>query len=151
MIFFHKNDLGSTLELSAKVFSQWTSTSYKIWVENSVFAIQHIENWKVLPKYFPTPVSKLILLHTVVVLNFTHQLKRHDWPRGGGAVKMPKNNLFKELIRNLLCTNLYVNINLQWHISELQLWLRTKQLIVNQLHLISTKIFTILRSKIVFI
>ena len=37
-------------------------------------------------------MTKLILLHTVVVLHFTHHIKRHDWSRGGGGndVKMRK-------------------------------------------------------------
>ena len=38
--------VGSTLDLSTKPFSPWTSTYWKIWAENSVFAIQHIENRK---------------------------------------------------------------------------------------------------------
>ena len=33
-----KKIVGSTLDL--KQFSHWTSTNWKIWVENSVFAIQ---------------------------------------------------------------------------------------------------------------
>ena len=50
-------------------------TIEKIGVENSVFAIQQIENRKrfteVLP---PTPVTKLILSHTAVVLHYTHHI-----------------------------------------------------------------------------
>ena len=38
--------VGSTLTYPQKQFSHWTSTNCKIWVENSVFAIQHIENRK---------------------------------------------------------------------------------------------------------
>ena len=30
-------------------------------------------------------MTKLILLHTVVVLHFTHHIKRHVWSRGGGG------------------------------------------------------------------
>ena len=41
-----KKIVGSSLDLSTKEVSHWTSTNYKIWVENSVFAIQHIENRK---------------------------------------------------------------------------------------------------------
>ena len=41
-----KKIVGSTLNLSTKPFSHWTSTNRKIWVENSVFTIQHIENRK---------------------------------------------------------------------------------------------------------
>ena len=29
-----------------KQFSHWTSTNWKIWIESSAFAIQHIENRK---------------------------------------------------------------------------------------------------------
>ena len=56
----------------AKTISLRLRRGIKIWVENSVFAIQYIEN--VLLKCFP-PVTKLILLHTVVVLHFTHYIK----------------------------------------------------------------------------
>ena len=52
----------------------------KIWVENSVFAIQHIENRKrftevLAPPPPPPSMTKLILLHTVAVLHFTHYIK----------------------------------------------------------------------------
>ena len=61
--------VGSTPELSAKCFSHWTSTDLEIWVENSVFAIQHIRNRKSFFEVPPPPVTKLMLLHTVVVLH----------------------------------------------------------------------------------
>ena len=68
--------VGSTLDLSTKDVFSLDKYQVKIWVENSVFAIQHIENRKsftdVLP---PPPVTKLILLHTVVVLHITHHIK----------------------------------------------------------------------------
>ena len=80
--YFKENDsftikkiVGSTLELSAKSFSHWTSTYLKIWVENPVFAIQHIENRKSFTEVLSAPVTKLILLHTVVVLHFSHHMK----------------------------------------------------------------------------
>ena len=41
-----KKIVGSTLTYPQKPFSHWTSTNWKIWAENSVFAIQHIENKK---------------------------------------------------------------------------------------------------------
>ena len=47
----------------------------KIWVENSVFAIQLIENRKSFTEVLSPPVTKLILLYTVVVLHFTHHIK----------------------------------------------------------------------------
>ena len=53
--FSIKKIVGSTLELSAKCFSHWTSTYLKIWVENPVFAIQHIENRKSFTEVLPPP------------------------------------------------------------------------------------------------
>ena len=42
----------------------------------------------------PTPVTKIILLHTVVVLHFTHHIKTACLVTGGGdAVKMLKITL----------------------------------------------------------
>ena len=43
-------------------------------VENSVSAIQHIENRQRFSEVFssPTPVPDLTLLHTVVFLHFTY-------------------------------------------------------------------------------
>ena len=41
-----KKIVGSTLELSAKVFFSLDKYQLKIWVENTVFAIQHIGNRK---------------------------------------------------------------------------------------------------------
>ena len=41
-----KKKVGSTLELSAKVFFSLDMYQLKIWVENIVFAIQHIGNRK---------------------------------------------------------------------------------------------------------
>ena len=46
----------------------------KIWVENSVFAIRLIENRKRFTEVL-SPLTKLNLLHTVVVLHFTHHIK----------------------------------------------------------------------------
>ena len=38
-----------------KQFSHWTSTYRKIWAENSVFAIQHIENRKSFTEVLSPP------------------------------------------------------------------------------------------------
>ena len=35
--------VGSALNYPQKCFYHWTSTDFEIWVENSVFAIQHIK------------------------------------------------------------------------------------------------------------
>ena len=78
----------STLELSAKVFfSLDKKYQSKIWVENTVFAIQHMGNRFFFTEVLPPPVTKLILLHIVEVLNLTHHKK------GMNAVKMLKINL----------------------------------------------------------
>ena len=46
----------------------------KIWVENSVFAYKIEKSFtEVLPPH--PPMTGLILLHTVVVLHFTHLIK----------------------------------------------------------------------------
>ena len=69
MIFFSvEKVLGSPLELSAKILF-----TFNKWVENSVSAIQHIENRKRL--WGASPLIKLILLHTVEILHYTHHIK----------------------------------------------------------------------------
>ena len=83
-------------------FSLDISSYLKIWVEKPVFAIQHIENRKSFTEVLSPPVTKLILLHTVVILHFTHHIKTACLVTGGGGgggggggndVKMPKSNL----------------------------------------------------------
>ena len=87
-----------TLELHvyAHVFFALDKYLLKIWVENTVFAIQHKGNRRSFTEVLPPPPrDKLILLHTVVVLHLTHHIKWHDWSRGGGGgddVKMLKHN-----------------------------------------------------------
>ena len=44
--FYEKESRFNTRLIHKKPFSHWTSTNWKIWVENSVFANQHIENRK---------------------------------------------------------------------------------------------------------
>ena len=41
--FYEKDSRFNPRLIAQKPFSHWTSTNWKIWVENSVFAIQHIE------------------------------------------------------------------------------------------------------------
>ena len=50
-----KNILGSTLELSAKIFFSMDKCLLNIWVGNPVFAIQHIENRKSFTKVLSHP------------------------------------------------------------------------------------------------
>ena len=76
-----------TLELYAQVFFALDKYLLKIWVENTVLAIQHIGNSKSFTEVHPPPpppVTKLILLHTVVVLHLTHHIEWHEWSLGGG-------------------------------------------------------------------
>ena len=67
------------LELSLKLFSHWTSTDS---------ATQHVGN-----SSSPPPLTKLILLHTVVVSHYTHHVKVACLVRRGKAGKMLKNKL----------------------------------------------------------
>ena len=89
---------GSTLELSTKVFFSLDNYQLKILIENSVFAIQHIENRKrfteVLP---PSPGDQTNPFANNCSFTFhTPYKKWYDWSRGGGggdAVKMLKNKI----------------------------------------------------------
>ena len=61
-----KRIVGSTLELSAKVFFRIGQVPIKIYgLKNTVFAIQHTENRKRFTEVL-FPVTKLILSLTVV-------------------------------------------------------------------------------------
>ena len=53
--FSIKKIVGSTLELSAKVFLSLDMYLFKIWIEIPVFAIQHIENIKSFTEVLPPP------------------------------------------------------------------------------------------------
>ena len=53
--FSIKKIVESTLEISAKAFFSLDKYLLKIWVENPVFAIQHIENGKSFTEMLPPP------------------------------------------------------------------------------------------------
>ena len=58
-----KKKVGSTLDLSTKAVFSLEKYQLKIWVENSVFTIQHIENrkkfyWSASPP--PPPISHIV-------------------------------------------------------------------------------------------
>ena len=61
-IFSMEKIVGSTLELSAKVFFSLDKYQLKIWVENTGFAIQYIGNNKSFTKVPPPPLTNLFLL-----------------------------------------------------------------------------------------
>ena len=63
-----------TLELYTQVFFALDKYLLKIWVKKTVFAIQHIGN-RISFTEVLSPVTKLIFLHTVVVLHLTHHIK----------------------------------------------------------------------------
>ena len=69
MIFFLKDIVDSALELSAKLLFPLDKYQLKNWVENSVFAFQHIGLKKVLLKWFPQ-MTKLALLHIAVQAHY---------------------------------------------------------------------------------
>ena len=66
--------LGSALKLS-----HWTITDLEIWVENSVFAIQHTGNRKCFRSAFPR--AKLILIFTLHIAYENGMVGQ----RGGGG------------------------------------------------------------------
>ena len=75
MIFFHEKDSNfNSRIIRTSVFHIGPVPIKKIWVENTVFAIQHIGNRKSFTEVL-SPVTKLILLHTVEVLYLTHHIK----------------------------------------------------------------------------
>ena len=74
-IFSMEKIVGSTLELSAKVFFSLDKYQLKIWVENTGFAIQYIGNNKSFTKVPPPPPDQPIPFTTVAVLHFTHNIK----------------------------------------------------------------------------
>ena len=70
-----KNIVILTLELYAQSFFALDKYLFKILVANTDFAIQHKGNRKTVYLSAP-PVTKLILLHTVVGLQLTHHIKK---------------------------------------------------------------------------
>ena len=76
------------------MFSRWTSTYLQIWVETSVFAIQHTENRKsfseVLPPPPPPPRDQTNPFAFTFHTSFKNGMIGHG---GGNDVKMLKNNL----------------------------------------------------------
>ena len=70
--FFHRKDSSFNPRIIRKI---GFLIGQEIWVENSVFAIQHIENRNYFTEVLPPSVPELILLHTAVFLNFTHYIK----------------------------------------------------------------------------
>ena len=97
------------LELHAQVFFALDEYLLKIWVENTVFAIQHIGNRKrfteVLP---PPPVTKLILyLNT----SYKNGMIGHGGERCQNAQKQFIIKTYQELI-------LYKSVG-KWHVSGL--------------------------------
>ena len=97
-----KKIVGSTLELSSKVFFSLDKYQLKIWIENTVFAIQHIGNRKSLLKWFPPRDQTIPLAYSG---SFTFHTSYKDGMyghaggrgRGGDAVKMLKTICYKNL------------------------------------------------------
>ena len=84
---------GSALELLAKGIGY---VPIKIWFDNCFCKTTYWKKKTFFLSAFP-PVTKLILLHTVVVLHYTHNIKMPYLVKGGEAVKMLKINLFLKL------------------------------------------------------
>ena len=80
-----KKIVGSTPELSATVFISLDKYQLKIWVENSVFAIQHIENKKSFTE---------VLSHTSHT-SYKNSMIGHRCVCGGGGQFFLNLNYFK--------------------------------------------------------
>ena len=101
-----KKIVGSTLDLSTKAVFHWTSTIWKIWVENSVFAIQHIENRKSFTEVPPPPDQTNPFAYSCS-FTFHTSYKNSMFGHGGGRCQNAQKHFFiKKLIRNLFCKNL---------------------------------------------
>ena len=87
-----KKIVGSTPKLLAKVFISFDRYQLKIWIESSVFAIQHKENRKRFTEVLP-PMTELILLHTVVVLHRTHHITSS--PMGNDCSPWSQHNVWR--------------------------------------------------------
>ena len=98
-----KRNVGSTLELSEKVFFSLDKYQVKYRVETSVFAIQHIENRKSFTEVLPPPHHQTIPFAYSCSFTFHTTYKNVMIGHGGGGdvVKMLKNKYHK----NLLGTN----------------------------------------------
>ena len=88
MIFFHPHK-----NYPQKGFSHWISTESKIWAENSISAIKHIRNRKKFLEWFP-PLIKLILLDSVVVLQYTNHIQMTCLIIGGRRMSSAQKQTF---------------------------------------------------------
>ena len=88
--FYEKDSRFNPRLISTKPFSHWTSTNWKIWVENSVFAIQNIENRKKLYWSAPPPRDQTNPLAYSCSFTFHTSYKNGMIGHGGNAVKMLK-------------------------------------------------------------
>ena len=58
-----KKIVGSILDLSTKAVFSLDKYLLKIWAENSVFAIQHIENRKSFTEVLSPPLQVIVKIH----------------------------------------------------------------------------------------
>ena len=87
-----KKIVGSVLELSAKALFLLDKYQFKDMGWNLRFCYSTYREWKKFYWSAFPHVTKLILLHTVVVLHYTHHIKM-AWLVRGKAAEMLKNNL----------------------------------------------------------
>ena len=91
--FFYEKDSRSTLIYPQKQFSHWTSTNWKIWVENPVFAIQHIENRKRFTEVL-SPRDQTNPFAYSCSFTFHTSYKNGMIGHGGNVVEMLKNTFY---------------------------------------------------------
>ena len=104
--FFYEKDSRFNLRLiykSSFLIGQVPIEKYGLKTLFLLFNIKEIEN--VLLKCFhPPPLTKLILLHTVVVLHFTHHIKTAWMVTGGTLSKCSKTLYYKNLLETYFVT-----------------------------------------------
>ena len=93
--FFMKKIVGSTLDLSSKTVFLLDKYQLKIWVKNSLFAIQHIENRKRFTEVLPPPPPSDQTNSFAYCCSFTFHTsyKNGMIGHGGDVVEMLNNAL----------------------------------------------------------
>ena len=112
--FFHEKDSNfNSRIIHTSVFLHWIS-SLKIWVENTVFAIQHTGNRKSFTEVL-SPRDQTNPFAYSCGFTFNTSYKNGMIGHGGGGTmsKCSKTIYYKNLLGTYFCTNLLVNINLQ--------------------------------------
>ena len=97
----------STFDLSTKQFSYWTSTNWKIWVGNSVFAIVHIENRKRFTEVLPPRDQTNPFAYSSFPFHTSYKngMICHGGDGGGKRCRNAQNFFYKNLLETYFVKN----------------------------------------------